>query len=116
LLSAVENCQVEMVALLLTRGANPNQAGYGGWTPLQNAIDIGLEQAKHNFDASGRFVPVDTTVVALLLAAGARSAPTRRPRRNGVRRGKGNRERADRATPPRARGPRRRKRQMTSNG
>jgi ankyrin repeat protein len=71
LLSAVENVQVAMVELLLARGAHVNQPGYGGWTPLHNAIDIGLEEAKQRSDMAGRFVPVDTTIVSLLLAKGA---------------------------------------------
>jgi ankyrin repeat protein len=71
LLVAIENLQEHVIRLLLERGANPNQAGHVGITPLQAAIDSTVEAAKQLSDRGGRVVRAETTIISLLLASAA---------------------------------------------
>jgi len=71
LLLALDLGQPAVVEALLLRGADPNESGYAGITPLQAAVDTAMEEAKLAFDSGRPDVPPSTEMVALLLRFGA---------------------------------------------
>jgi ankyrin repeat protein len=71
LLEAIEHGQQRMVHLLLRLGADPNLSGRANETPLHRAVDVAVEIANRELDINGYLQPAPTTIIQMLLEAGA---------------------------------------------
>lgn len=68
---AIETSDEKVISHILDKGANVNECGSTGLTPLHLAIDIEMEIALHQIDTTGKKVDPVAKVSALLLERGA---------------------------------------------
>lgn len=68
---AIETLDEKVVFHLLEKGANVNECGGNGLTPLHTAIDIEMEAALYATDITGQKVDPVATISSLLIERGA---------------------------------------------